>query len=65
MFLFVGVFTWFDLHCASVSAGLSLTVSDCQGETVLPLHQVSQKQHCLVVRAVQYILFKLNRTKEA
>lgn len=50
--------TWFDLHCAPASAALSLTVSYSQGEAVLPLHQVSQKQHCLVVRVVQYFLLK-------
>lgn len=50
--------TWFDLHCAPVSVGLSFTVSYCQGEAVFPLHQVSQKQHCLVVRVVQYILLE-------
>lgn len=51
-------FTWFDLDGAPVSAGLSLTVSYSQGEAILPLHQVSQKQHCLVVRVVQYVLLE-------
>lgn len=53
--------TWFDLHCASVSAGLSFTVSYSQGEDVLPCHQISQKQHCLVVRVVQHILLAKNK----
>lgn len=51
-------FTWFDLHCASVCAGLSFTVSYSQGEAVLPSYQVSQKQHCLVVGVVQHILLE-------
>ena len=51
-------FTGFDLHCAPVSAGLSFAVSYGQVEAVLPRHQVSQKQHCLVVRVVQYILLE-------
>lgn len=51
-------FTWFDLHSAPVGAGLPFTVSYSEAEAVLPLHQVSQKQHCLVVRVVQYILLE-------
>lgn len=57
-------FTWFDLHGAPVSIGLSFTVSYCQGEAVFPLHQVSQKQHCLVVRVVQYILLEWKDIKD-
>lgn len=58
-FFYISVqFTLFDLHCAPVNVGLSFTVSYCQGEAVFPLHQVSQEQHCLVVRVVQYILWR-------
>lgn len=56
--------TWLDLHGALAGAALSLTVSHSQGEAVLPLHQVSQKQHCLVVRVVQYILLKDKKNEE-
>lgn len=53
--------TWFDLHGASVGAGLSFAVCDSQGEAVLPLHQVSEKQHGLVVRVVQHVLMGRER----
>lgn len=51
-------YTCFDLHCGFVSAGLSLTVSYSQGEAVLSLHKVCEKQHRLVVRVVQHILWE-------
>lgn len=62
MHVFVGLLTWFDLHCAPPLAALSFAVSYSQDEAVFALHQVSKKQHCLVVGAVQHIL--LNKTKQ-
>lgn len=52
------LFTWFDLHSAAVTAGLSFTVCYSQSEAVLALHQVSQEQHCLVVRVVEDVLLE-------
>lgn len=51
-----GLFTCFDLHGSTVRAALSFAVSHGQLEPVLPLHQVSQEQHRLVVRVVQDLL---------
>lgn len=62
MHVFVGLLTWLDLHCAPPLAALSFAVSYSQDEAVFALHQVSKKQHCLVVGAVQHIL--LNKTKQ-
>lgn len=52
----VCVLTWFDLHGASVTAGLSFTVSHSQTEAVLSCHQVSQEQHGLMVGVIQNLL---------
>lgn len=52
----VCVLTWFDLHGASVTAGLSFTVGHSQTEAVLSCHQVSQEQHGLMVRVIQNLL---------
>lgn len=44
-----------------MSAALAFCVSDSEGEAVLPLHQVAQEQHRLVVRVVQYVLEPKNK----
>lgn len=52
----VCVLTWFDLHGASVTAGLSFTVGHSQTEAILSCHQVSQEQHRLMVGVIQNLL---------
>ena len=52
------ILTRSDLDQALVSAGLALAVRHCERKAVLALHQIAEKQHRLVVRVVQYILWE-------